>query len=131
VMRSLGQAVSDKEIAQMIAEVDEDGGGTIDFEEFVNLVHTQEEEEREAKEGARKTSNFVLAVRGVQRELDLLPSHGAGVEGRVEMLKQRWERQRMATAMWSAAFADDDAPKKEAADDEEPDDNKATHRCVA
>eukprot|EP00966_Prymnesium_polylepis_P152346 3518866-Prymnesium_polylepis.1 len=62
VMRSLGQAVSDKEIAQMIAEVDEDGGGTIDFEEFVNLVHTQEEEEREAKEGARKTSNFVLAV---------------------------------------------------------------------
>eukprot|EP00966_Prymnesium_polylepis_P037811 877728-Prymnesium_polylepis.1 len=34
----------------------------------------------------------------------------------------------MATAMWSAAFADDDAPKKEAADDEEPDDNTGAWR---
>ena len=38
VMRSLGQNPSDEELAAMIAEVDEDGSGNIEFEEFCTLM---------------------------------------------------------------------------------------------
>lgn len=38
VMRSLGQNPSDMEIQDMINEIDEDGNGTIDFNEFMMLM---------------------------------------------------------------------------------------------
>ena len=38
VMRSLGQKPTDEEILDMIHLVDEDGDGTIDFEEFILLM---------------------------------------------------------------------------------------------
>eukprot|EP00179_Madagascaria_erythrocladioides_P003260 CAMPEP_0198310662 /NCGR_PEP_ID=MMETSP1450-20131203/2658_1 /TAXON_ID=753684 ORGANISM="Madagascaria erythrocladiodes, Strain CCMP3234" /NCGR_SAMPLE_ID=MMETSP1450 /ASSEMBLY_ACC=CAM_ASM_001115 /LENGTH=150 /DNA_ID=CAMNT_0044013505 /DNA_START=104 /DNA_END=556 /DNA_ORIENTATION=+ len=38
VMRSMGQSPTDAELQQMIAEVDADGNGTIDFAEFVTLM---------------------------------------------------------------------------------------------
>lgn len=37
-MRSLGQDPSDTSLKQMIAEVDSDGNGTIDFAEFLTLM---------------------------------------------------------------------------------------------
>ncbi len=38
VMRSLGQNLTEKEIRDIIKEVDEDGNGTIEFTEFLNLI---------------------------------------------------------------------------------------------
>ena len=38
VMRNLGQNPSESELTEMIAEVDLDGNGTIDFKEFLGLM---------------------------------------------------------------------------------------------
>eukprot|EP00090_Calanus_glacialis_P004756 TRINITY_DN13570_c0_g1_i1.p1 TRINITY_DN13570_c0_g1~~TRINITY_DN13570_c0_g1_i1.p1 ORF type:complete len:151 (-),score=70.88 TRINITY_DN13570_c0_g1_i1:190-642(-) len=38
VLRSMGQNPSDQELKEMINEMDEDGSGTVDFEEFVILM---------------------------------------------------------------------------------------------
>jgi len=38
VLRSMGQNPSDHELKEMISEMDEDGSGTVDFEEFVILM---------------------------------------------------------------------------------------------
>lgn len=38
VMRSLGETKSDEQLEQMIAEVDVDGNGTIDFEEYLEMM---------------------------------------------------------------------------------------------
>ncbi|ESO92156.1 hypothetical protein LOTGIDRAFT_121213, partial [Lottia gigantea] len=54
VMRSLGQEPSDQELQDMINEVDADGNGTVDFEEFLQMMCRKlkkadsEEELREA-----------------------------------------------------------------------------------
>ena len=38
VMRSLGQNPKDEELTDMINEIDEDGNGTVDFEEFLVMM---------------------------------------------------------------------------------------------
>ena len=38
VLRSMGQNPTQKELDDMIGEMDEDGSGTVDFEEFVILM---------------------------------------------------------------------------------------------
>ena len=38
VLRSMGQNPSDKELKEMIKDMDEDGSGTVDYEEFVILM---------------------------------------------------------------------------------------------
>jgi calmodulin len=54
VMRTLGQTPTEAELLQIISQVDTDGDGTIDFEEFVELMKNKmkgldaEEEIREA-----------------------------------------------------------------------------------
>lgn len=44
VMKSLNQDPSEQELHDMIAEVDIDGNGHIDFEEFVNLMNRRSKE---------------------------------------------------------------------------------------
>ncbi len=44
VMKSLNQDPSEQELNEMIAEVDIDGNGHIDFEEFVNLMNRRSKE---------------------------------------------------------------------------------------
>jgi len=41
VMRCLGQNPSDNEVQEMFAQVDVDGSGEIDFEEFLEIMQTQ------------------------------------------------------------------------------------------
>jgi len=52
VLKQLGQNISKAEIAEMIKEVDEDGSGEIDFDEFLQLmgmkVNSTEQELMEA-----------------------------------------------------------------------------------
>eukprot|EP00759_Apiculatamorpha_spiralis_P003054 PhF_6_TR11505/c0_g1_i1/m.18382 len=48
-MRNLGRDVSPEEIQQMIATVDKDGTGSINFEEFVSLLVALQEQEEEAE----------------------------------------------------------------------------------
>jgi len=56
VMRSLGQSPTEEELQEMVKEVDADGSGAIDFQEFLTLLARQmreasgadEEELREA-----------------------------------------------------------------------------------
>lgn len=38
VMRSLGQNPSDDELKNIVDEIDQDGSGTIDFKEFLNMM---------------------------------------------------------------------------------------------
>ena len=38
VMRSLGQNPNEEELDDMIKEIDEDGNGTVDFEEFLIMM---------------------------------------------------------------------------------------------
>ena len=37
-MRSLGQNPNDEELDNMIKEIDEDGNGTVDFDEFLIMM---------------------------------------------------------------------------------------------
>ena len=41
VLRKMWQEPTDEEVEQMIAEIDEDGDGTIDFEEFCELMENR------------------------------------------------------------------------------------------
>lgn len=41
VMKSLGQKMSDEDLAHMIEEVDVDGSGTVDFAEFLGMMALQ------------------------------------------------------------------------------------------
>lgn len=50
VMRMLGQSPTEEELREMIEEVDEDGSGTIDFEEFCVMMYRQLQAENEDDE---------------------------------------------------------------------------------
>ena len=45
VMRSLGQNPTDEELEDMIKEIDEDGNGTVDFEEFLVMMSKKMKED--------------------------------------------------------------------------------------
>ncbi|RCV36347.1 hypothetical protein SEVIR_7G321500v4 [Setaria viridis] len=50
VMRSLGQSPSEEELQEMVKEVDADGSGAIDFQEFLTLLARQMREANGADE---------------------------------------------------------------------------------
>lgn len=68
VMRSLGQNPSDAELESMLKDVDEDGNGSIDFEEFVLMMAKKleksntEDEIREAFKLFDKDNNGCITV---------------------------------------------------------------------
>lgn len=67
VMRSLGQNPSDEELEDMVREVDVDGNGTIDFDEFLQMMSRKmketdtEEEIKEAFKIFDKDSNGFIS----------------------------------------------------------------------
>jgi calmodulin len=68
VMRSLGQNPTESELSEMVAEVDADGNGTIDFKEFCALMARKlkqtdtEEELREAFKVFDKDGNGYISA---------------------------------------------------------------------
>ncbi|KAK6171162.1 hypothetical protein SNE40_019410 [Patella caerulea] len=68
VMRSLGQEPTDQELQDMINEVDADGNGTIDFEEFLQMMNRKlketdsDEELREAFRVFDKDGNGYISA---------------------------------------------------------------------
>lgn len=103
-MKSLGVELEDEQVHAMIKEVDADSGGTIDFDEFCQLMAKQQREGGSA-------GGMAKAVQGVQAELAAMEAEGATKGNRAELLRQRWERQRLAASLWTAAYADDDRVK--------------------
>eukprot|EP00501_MAST-03F_sp_TOSAG23-6_P001370 GSMAST32.ASY1.ANO1.1424.1 assembled CDS len=62
VMRSLGQDPSPEEVKEMIAEVDTDGGGTIDFEEFLEMMA------KLMQQGGNNESDYIEAFKILDRD---------------------------------------------------------------
>ncbi|VFQ64027.1 unnamed protein product [Cuscuta campestris] len=55
-MRSLGRSLSEAELEEMIKEADTDGSGTVDFNEFIELMASNKlgrEEEEELRDAFR------------------------------------------------------------------------------
>ena len=104
VMRSLGQNLSEAEIKEMIDIVDEDKNGTIDFQEFLNLmarkmkIINKEEELLDAfrildKDGNGKISKYELryiimstnfGIDGEEIE-DIIKTIGVDEEGNIDL----------------------------------------------
>jgi len=59
-MANLGEILTDEELHQMIKQLDKDGDGEIDFEEFVGLMKMRAEErnERDPEEELRDAFNI-------------------------------------------------------------------------
>ncbi|XP_043711073.1 caltractin-like [Telopea speciosissima] len=57
-MRSLGFEMTDEQINQMIADVDKDGSGAIDFDEFVHMMNAKIGE-RDTKEELMKAFRII------------------------------------------------------------------------
>ncbi|XP_039831428.1 probable calcium-binding protein CML8 isoform X2 [Panicum virgatum] len=57
-MRALGFEMTPEQINQMIAEVDKDGSGTIDFDEFVHMM-TDKMGERDARDELYKAFRII------------------------------------------------------------------------
>jgi calmodulin len=68
ILRNLGQNPNEKDLNEMILEVDADGSGTIDFGEFIGLIirkmkdSDMDEEIREAFEVFDKDGNKVITA---------------------------------------------------------------------
>ena len=61
VCRALGFEPKKEEIKKMIADIDKDGSGTIDFEEFLQMM-TAKMGERDSKVGSPFFVNFPLSL---------------------------------------------------------------------
>ncbi|KAG1330716.1 Caltractin [Cocos nucifera] len=57
-MRALGFEMTEKQVNQMIANVDKDGSGAIDFDEFVSMI-TAKIGERDFQEGLMKAFRII------------------------------------------------------------------------
>ena len=104
VMRSLGQNLSEAEIKEMIDIVDEDKNGTIDFQEFLNLmarkmkIIDKEEELLDAfnildRDGSGKISKYELRyiimstdskIKGDDID-DIIKTIGTDEEGKIDL----------------------------------------------
>nr|CAB3267147.1 troponin C, body wall muscle [Phallusia mammillata] len=62
-MRMLGQTPTDNDLREMIEEVDIDGSGTIDFEEFCLMMYRQMQADQEAKIPERDEKELSEAFR--------------------------------------------------------------------
>lgn len=49
-MLALGFEASKQDVARIMAEIDKDGSGTIDFEEFLNMMRTKMLEEKDMED---------------------------------------------------------------------------------
>jgi hypothetical protein len=66
VVRSLGQSPTEAELKEMIAEVDKDGNGTIDFQEFLDLMSRhmrQADTEEEIREAFKVFDKVCVCIR--------------------------------------------------------------------
>lgn len=92
VMRKTNPSISDAEVAKIISEVDLDGDGTINFDEFITMMTGQPYKSPEAAPKAEcniapPSANSAAAVRGVST------------------LSARLQRQRLANQVFKDAWA--------------------------
>jgi len=61
-MRALGFEVTKKQVDEMIEEVDQDGSGTIDLDEFIFMMKKKLLEERNIEEEIEKTFKYFVEI---------------------------------------------------------------------
>ena len=57
-MRALGFQTNKADVAKMIADIDKDGSGTIDFEEFVEMMKVKMLQEKNVEEEMEKAFHY-------------------------------------------------------------------------
>lgn len=58
----MGQTPSDEEIFEMLASVDEDGSGSIDFGEFIQVIRDQQAAQHASNDDSDSTITSVTLV---------------------------------------------------------------------
>lgn len=67
-MRALGQYISDDDLAKLVAKLDRDGNGIVDFDEFLRLMATQMKEKEKAEEHSSNEEEFLEAFTVFDRD---------------------------------------------------------------
>uniref|UniRef100_A0A8C4RBZ3 Troponin C, slow skeletal and cardiac muscles n=1 Tax=Eptatretus burgeri TaxID=7764 RepID=A0A8C4RBZ3_EPTBU len=92
VMRMLGQNPSSEELHEMIDEVDEDGSGTIDFEEFLIMMVRSMREESKGKPEEELAELFRMfdRIHGVYERCRLVARDTGGTKGQACEYVDEW-----------------------------------------
>ncbi|KUI64238.1 Calmodulin [Cytospora mali] len=105
VMRKTTPSISDEEVSKIVSEVDLDGDGTINFDEFITMMTGQpyKSPEPAAATGEKKTET--------DGTLNITVSSAAAVRG-VSTVSAKLQRQRLASQIYKDAWMEIDPSLK-------------------
>ncbi|KAJ4403855.1 hypothetical protein N0V82_010589 [Gnomoniopsis sp. IMI 355080] len=108
VMRKTNPSVSDEEVAKIISEVDLDGDGTINFDEFITMMTGQPYKSPPAADAAAATTTTKASdEEGMPSTSSLLTSPtttAAGAMRGVTTISAKLKRQRLANQVYKDAW---------------------------
>ncbi|KAH7566576.1 hypothetical protein JRO89_XS08G0191900 [Xanthoceras sorbifolium] len=109
-MRALGFEMTDEQINQMIADVDKDGSGAIDFDEFAHMM-TAKIGERDTKEELTKAfqiidqdNNGKISVEDIKRIAKELGEHFTDREIH-DMIDEADRDRKLTSILWLSAYS--------------------------
>ncbi|KAF3765184.1 EF-hand [Cryphonectria parasitica EP155] len=118
VMRKTNPSITDDEVAKIIKEVDLDGDGTINFDEFITMMTGQPYKSPEPAAAAVTTTTTEEETKtegtppGTTAALKSPTSAGAGAVRGLSTMSARLQRQRLANQVYKDAWAATDPTLK-------------------